>query len=61
MDVLAVLRNCAALNRAIVEIVTETLEIAAVDTSLSQKTLAEALDIPPSALRGLRASTKATS
>jgi hypothetical protein len=53
-DVLPTLRTISVARDLIIEIAGEVVEIAAAETTLTQKVLAEALDVPPSTLRGLR-------
>jgi hypothetical protein len=54
LDVLATLRALRAINADVQEIAGDVIEIAAKETPLTQKALAEALGVPPSVLRGLR-------
>jgi DNA-binding transcriptional regulator YiaG len=54
LDVIATLRALRAVNEDVQEIAGDVIEIAAKETSLTQKALAEALGVPPSVLRGLR-------
>ncbi len=54
LDVLATLRTLATARDLMTKIAQDVVEIAAVETTLTQKAIAEALDVPTSTLRGLR-------
>jgi hypothetical protein len=53
-DVLAMLRLIHKLNLQLVTFAGDLLEVAAVETTLTQRAMAEALQVPASTLRGLR-------
>lgn len=54
MDVLATLNDVRKANETLTRLATEVLGIAANQTKIPQRRLAEALGVSPSTLRGLR-------
>lgn len=54
MDVLAALRLIDTMNRRLVKIASDVVEIAAKESALTQKQVAEALGVTPATLRGWR-------
>lgn len=57
-DVLRALRTIAALSDLLGDIAGDVCEIGARETRLTQRKMAEALGVPPSTLRGLKASIR---
>lgn len=53
-DTLAVCRQIAQVQQALVQIAADVVDDAANRTTLTQKSVAEALDVPASTLRGWR-------